>query len=82
MKKINFNELSNYGNQEVALYGFVDKVRDLQYVQFLILRDRSGSVQVTLEKDGSLEEINKIVSNLKLESTVKVIGKVLINEKV
>ena len=82
MKKINFSELKNHYNETLELHGFVDKVRDLQYVQFLILRDKSGSVQVTLEKDGSLEELNKIVTNLKVESTVKVIGKILENEKV
>ena len=82
MKKINFSELKNHYNETLELQGFVDKVRDLQYVQFLILRDKSGSVQVTLEKDGSLEELNKIVTNLKVESTVKVTGKVLENEKV
>ena len=82
MKKINFSELKNYYNEVVELHGFVEKVRDLQYVQFLILRDKSGSVQVTLEKDGSLEELNKIVTSLKVESTVKVTGKILENEKV
>ena len=82
MKKINFSELKNYFGQEVELHGFVEKVRDLQYVQFLILKDKSGCVQVTLEKDGSLEELNNIVSNLKVDSTVKVLGKVLENEKV
>ena len=82
MKKINFSELKNHYNETLELHGFVEKVRDLQYVQFLILRDKSGSVQVTLEKDGSLEELNKIVTNLKVESTVKVTSKVLENEKV
>lgn len=82
MKKINFSELKNYYNEVVELHGFVEKIRDLQYVQFLILRDKSGSVQVTLEKDGSLEELNKVVTSLKVESTVKVTGKVLENEKV
>lgn len=82
MKTINFNSLKEYENQEVVLEGFVDKIRDLQYVQFLILRDRTGKVQVTLEKDGSLNELNEIVSNLNTESTVKVKGKVKINEKV
>ena len=82
MKKINFSELKNHYNETLELHGFVDKVRDLQYVQFLILRDKSGSVQVTLEKTSSLEELNKVVTNLKVESTVKVTGKVLENEKV
>ena len=81
MKKISFNELHNYYNQEIVLEGFVEKVRDLQYVQFLILKDRFGSVQVTLEKDGSLEELNKVVSDLKVDSTVKVTGKIIENEK-
>lgn len=82
MKKINFSELKNYFNQEVVLEGFVERIRDLQYVQFLILKDASGKVQVTLEKDGSIQELNEIVSNLTCESTVKVTGKVLENEKV
>lgn len=82
MKKINFSELKNYFNQEVVLEGFVERIRDLQYVQFLILKDASGKVQVTLEKDGSLQELNEIVSTLTCESTVKVTGKLLENEKV
>ncbi len=82
MKKMKFNELKNHYNEEVVLEGFVDKIRDLQYVQFVILRDRYGKVQVTLEKDGSMEELNKIVSSLTIESTVKVTGKLLENEKV
>ena len=32
MKKINFNELKNHFNEVIELHGFVDKVRDLQYV--------------------------------------------------
>lgn len=82
MKTINFNSLKNFDNQEVILEGFVDKIRNLQYVQFLILRDRTGKVQVTLEKDGSLKELNDIVSNLNTESTVKIKGIVKLNEKV
>lgn len=82
MKKINFSELNKHYNETLELHGFVDKVRDLQYVQFLILRDKSGSVQVTLEKTSSLEELNKLVTNLKVESTVKVTGKIFENEKV
>lgn len=82
MKKIKFSELKNYFNQEVELEGFIEKIRDLQYVQFVILKDKTGKVQITLEKDGSLDELNKIVSELTCESTIKVTGKVLENEKV
>ena len=82
MSKIKFSDLKNYFGQEIVLEGFVDRIRDLQYVQFVVLRDATGRVQVTLEKDGSMTELNEIVSNLTVESTVKITGKVLENEKV
>ena len=82
MSKIKFSDLKNYFGQEIVLEGFVDRIRDLQYVQFVVLRDATGRVQVTLEKDGSMTELNEIVSNLTVESTVKITGKVLENGKV
>jgi len=56
MKKIYFNELPKYYNQEIELHGFVYKIRDLQYVQFIILRDSSGKVQVTIEKTDAFRD--------------------------
>jgi aspartyl-tRNA synthetase len=58
MYKINIKDLKNYYNQEIEVQGFVDNIRDLPYVQFVILRDGSGKVQLTIEK--SLEE-NKVM---------------------
>lgn len=80
--KINFNELKNYENEEVVLQGFVDKIRNLQYVQFVILRDSTGKVQITIEKNEENAKMVEIIDNLTQESTLKVKGKVLINEKV
>ena len=74
MKKIYFNELNQYFNQEITLQGFVDKIRDLQYVQFVVLRDSSGKVQVTIEKNPENAAMNSLVSTLTKESTVKVKG--------
>ncbi len=82
MKKIYFNELKNYFDKEIKLAGFVDNIRDLQYVQFLILRDITGKVQVTIEKNDENKALNDIVSNLTVESTVEVAGKLLENPKV
>lgn len=82
MKKIYFKNLKEYFNQEIELQGFVDNIRDLQYVQFMVLRDGTGKIQVTVEKNDENKNLNEIVSSLTLESTVKVTGKVLENEKV
>ena len=82
MKKIELANLSNYFNQEVSIEGFVEKVRDLQYVQFIILKDRTGKVQITVEKNDDNKTLNDIVSTISNESTIKVLGTVYENEKV
>ena len=51
MKRTYINDLKNHGNEEVVVKGFIDKIRDLQYVQFIILRDITGKVQITVEKN-------------------------------
>jgi len=74
MKKIYFKDLENHFNQEITLSGFVDKVRDLQYVQFVVVRDSSDKVQITIEKNDENKELNEIVSGLTKESTIKATG--------
>ena len=51
MNKLRFCDLKEHYNEEVVLKGFIDNLRDLQYVQFLVLRDRTGKIQVTIEKN-------------------------------
>lgn len=74
MEKIYFKNLNQYFNQEIEIAGFVDKVRDLQYVQFVILRDSSDKVQVTVEKNENNKAMNEVISKLTKESTVRVKG--------
>lgn len=81
MKKIYFNELSKHLNEEIELQGFIDNIRDLPYVQFMILRDGTGKVQVTIEKETN-KELADLVSTLTLESTVLVKGKLVESPKV
>ena len=82
MKKIYFKNLDEYFGQEITIEGFVDNIRDLQYVQFLVVRDVTGKVQVTIEKNEENCKLNEIVSNLTVESTVKITGTLFENEKV
>lgn len=83
MNKIYVKDLKEHFNEEVEFQGFVENIRDLQYVQFVVLRDSTGKVQLTIEKS---EEANasmiELVKNLTLESTLKVTAKVVENPKV
>lgn len=82
MKKIYFKNLNEYLEQEITIEGFVDNVRILQYVDFLIIRDTTGKIQVTIEKNTSNEFLTKIVSTITPESTVKITGILHKNDKV
>ena len=83
MNKIYVKDLKEHFNEEVEFQGFIENIRDLQYVQFVVLRDSTGKVQLTIEKS---EEANasmiELVKNLTLESTLKVTAKVVENPKV
>lgn len=82
MKKIYFKNLEEYLNQEITIEGFVDNIRHLQYVDFLIIRDTTSKVQVTIEKNESNKKLTEIASTLTPESTVKITGIPHKNEKV
>ena len=81
--KINVNKLDKYKNQEIEFSGYVDAIRDKKWVMFVILRDNTGKVQMTIEKsDENNQELLDIMTNLTVESTIKVTGKLLENEAV
>ncbi len=81
--KINANELKNYADKEIVFEGFVDAIRDIKWVQFVVLRDNAGKVQMTIEKSlESNKEMVELISTLPLESTVKVNCKVVMNPNV
>ena len=71
MKKVENNSLRiDNINEEVTLFGWVQKKRDLGGVCFIDLRDRSGIVQL-VAREGKCYEI---ASSLKSESVIKVKG--------
>lgn len=83
MNKIDIKDLSKYYGKEVTIQGFVDNVRDMQYVQFIILRDGTGKTQITIEKSVETNQaMMELVSKLTLESTLKVTAMVMENPKV
>ncbi len=83
MEKIYVKDLKEYLDKEITFSGFVDSIRDKKWVMFVILKDSTGKVQMTIEKS---EEKNakllEIMANITVDSTVKVKGKLVMNEKV
>lgn len=76
-------ELKNYYGKKITYEGFVDSIRDLQWVMFIVLRDSTGKLQVTIEKSNEdNKKLLEIMSNVTVESTIKVTGILNENEKV
>lgn len=68
--------------QIVRVQGFVHVVRDQKSVQFVIVRDYTGMIQVVLEVNAQNATYNQIISTLTRESAVEVEGTVVANPKV
>ena len=82
MERTYIKDLENKANETVRIDGFIEKNRNLQYVAFLIVKDRTNKIQITIEKETASKELLNVVEKLTPNSTVKVIGKVISNEKV
>ncbi len=83
MNKIFFKDLENYFDKEIEISGFVENIRNIKWVQFLVLRDSTDKVQVTIEKsEEKNKEMVELVNTLTAESTIKVTGTLKKNENV
>jgi aspartyl-tRNA synthetase len=63
--------------QTITLQGWVTRIRELPNAVFVVLRDRSGSVQITVEKDSPH---HALASSLRAESVLQVSGSVRLRE--
>ena len=82
MGKIYVQDLKKFDGKNIVFEGFIDKIKDLKYIQFVILRDNTGKVQVTIEKNEDNKELNEKVKELTVESTLKVRGIVNVTDNV
>ena len=69
------------GGQQVKIQGFVENLRDGKSMAFLVIKDITGVMQVTVEKE-KVPQVAEAVSQLTLDSVVTVIGQAVENEYV
>ena len=73
MKRIFIKDLALNDEEKVLLKGWVHKIRDLSHVSFILLRDKSGIIQLVCNKEQ--------IKGLRLENAIEVTGVVRKNEK-
>jgi nondiscriminating aspartyl-tRNA synthetase len=75
------NELGERLGEVVTVAGWVENLRLLKRMQFVIIRDSTGSVQAVHEKTAS-DALAAVIDKLTLESAIMVTGKVIENPQV
>lgn len=81
MQRTLIKQLGSEVGKTVRICGWVGTLRDQKRMQFLIVRDHTGSAQVVHEKSASAE-LTATIAGLTSESAVEIIGKVIANPMV
>lgn len=82
MKRTLVSNLPAKIGEQVLISGFAQTIRDQKKMQFIIVRDHTGLVQVCHEKGDEKDSVRKVISSLTAESTVSVTGRVIENKGV
>ena len=78
MERTLIGSLEEHINQTVTIQGWLQTLRDQKNMQFLILRDRTGLVQVAHYRPGN-PQLSEVISALGSESALTLSGKVVEN---
>ena len=73
------NELKE--NEESKISGWAKKIRDTKYMYFIVLQDRSGTIQVSIEKEGN-DELTSKLDGVLADSIIEFTGKMVLSEYV
>jgi nondiscriminating aspartyl-tRNA synthetase len=77
MSRLWSHQLGEHVGERVELSGWLHRLRQLSNVSFLILRDKSGLVQIVVEDKTLVERLSKLYN----ESVLRVVGTVVANEQ-
>ncbi len=81
MKRVYLNDVRNHLNEEILVQGFVENFRNSSYMMFIVLKDITGKLQITIEKE-KLPEIAAECEVLTGDSVISVTGVVTESEYV
>lgn len=81
MERVYISDLAKYVGQSVKVQGFVENIRDSKAMVFIVLKDITGKVQVTLEKEKN-SALAEALGPVTGDSVVTIIGDLIENEYV
>jgi nondiscriminating aspartyl-tRNA synthetase len=78
MERTLIGDLRGKIGQSVTVKGWLQVLRDQKKMQFLVLRDQTGSVQIVVEKAASPDQA-ALITSCNMEAALSIIGKVIDN---
>jgi aspartyl-tRNA synthetase len=75
-------DLPSHLDETVTVYGWINTLRLQRRMQFVLVRDHTGLVQVTHARGGDGDAIEAAFESIAAESAVKITGKVVGNPQV
>ena len=81
MERVYAQEVSQHIDEVVKVQGFVENIRNSKAMAFIVLKDITGKIQITLEKEPN-PGLAEIVDTITQDSVITVSGKVIKNEYV
>ena len=81
MTRTYVKDIKNNIGKTVKVQGFIENFRNSKAMAFIILKDITGKIQVTVEKEAH-PEMEETLNSLTGDSVITVIGKVIENEYV
>ena len=81
MERIYAQEVSQHIDEVVKVQGFVENIRNSKAMAFIVLKDITGKIQITLEKEPN-PQLAEIVDTITQDPVITVSGKAVKNEYV
>ncbi|MBP5225035.1 MAG: aspartate--tRNA(Asn) ligase [Lachnospiraceae bacterium] len=81
MKRTMLKDVKDHLNEEILVQGFVENYRDSSKMAFIVLKDITGRLQITIEKE-KLPEIAETIAPLTGDSVISVVGTAFASEYV
>ena len=81
MERVYAQEVGQHIDEVVKVQGFVENIRNSKAMAFIVLKDITGKIQITLEKEPN-PQLAEIVDTITQDSVITVSGKAVKNEYV
>ena len=81
MERVYAQDVSKHLDELVKVQGFVENIRNSKAMAFIVLKDITGKVQITLEKESN-PRLAEVVDTITPDSVITVTGKAVQNEYV